>query len=296
MCLRCGEEIYFCSQDHLKYHFSLDGNHDGSCLPFQIDYAPLVGRFMTATKDIEPGGLIFQELPLVVGPSSQIESLVCVECFCGCDGRVRCVHCNFPLCSIKCPLQSTLRLHQTLECPALQRHGFRAPDPTFSGSEKSKTKDEKNVTLRLLTASLLPLRLVLLEELENSKSTSSMLISPMGLPTFHGGAKDELASRRQRASYENGNESGSLSPGVDQPKTSILLDLHERMTRVIQEEFKLGYNEVEIWNCVGKMLTNAKSLEGAGFGSGSGLFERYAMINHSCIPNTNCTINPKNYW
>ncbi|TRY61608.1 hypothetical protein TCAL_05703 [Tigriopus californicus] len=312
MCLKCGEEIYFCSPDHLKYHLSPDDGQDGPCLPFQIDYAPPVGRFMTATKDIEPGGLIFQELPLVVGPTSQIEGLVCVECFCRCDGSVRCVHCNFPLCSIICPRQRPQRWHQTLECPVLQGQGFRAPDPTFSGiDEKSKTKDDMNGTLRLLTASLLPLRLILLEELENSKSTSSMLVSPMGpLPasssastsprrgpfTFHGDAKDELVPpRRASNGYENGNESGSLSPVVDQAKPSILLDLHERMTRVIQEEFKLGYNEVEIWNCVGKMLTNAKSLEGAGFGSGSGLFERYAMINHSCIPNTKCTINPKNY-
>lgn len=44
---------FFCSENHAKLH-----RPENLCFPFKIKYDPLVGRYMVATRDIEPLGKV----------------------------------------------------------------------------------------------------------------------------------------------------------------------------------------------------------------------------------------------
>ena len=72
-CDHC-DRVHFCGPGHRDLH-----RQHGVCRPFMVRRSDSVGRFMVATRDIEPLETILEERPLVMGPCRD-GSLVCVEC------------------------------------------------------------------------------------------------------------------------------------------------------------------------------------------------------------------------
>ena len=73
LCQDC-DRVYFCRPEHQELH-----RHQGVCRAFTVRRSDSVGRFMVASRDIQPLETIIEERPLVTGPCRD-GSLVCVEC------------------------------------------------------------------------------------------------------------------------------------------------------------------------------------------------------------------------
>ena len=84
-CWLCAEPAETPCEDCDRVHFCGPGHRDlhrqrgGTCRPFTVRRSDSVGRFMVATRDIEPLEIILEERPLVMGPCRD-GNLVCVEC------------------------------------------------------------------------------------------------------------------------------------------------------------------------------------------------------------------------
>ena len=77
-CEYCDLEVYYCCISHYELHRTKI-NGEFQCNPFTIKFTETVGRYMVATRDIEPGETIFQDTAAVVGPAA--ESLpLCLDC------------------------------------------------------------------------------------------------------------------------------------------------------------------------------------------------------------------------
>ena len=55
VCETC-RSVSFCGEEHYSLHKSSDG-----CLPYRLDSKDNIGRCMVATRDIQPGELIFRQ-------------------------------------------------------------------------------------------------------------------------------------------------------------------------------------------------------------------------------------------
>jgi len=105
ICTGC-KNIFYCSRDCQRKHWA---THKEECkglakLPYRIERNDVLGRFLIATKPIEEGQLIFDESPMVIGPK-QLTKPVCLGCYKEITGTtpfVKCVRCNWPVCSQKC--------------------------------------------------------------------------------------------------------------------------------------------------------------------------------------------------
>ena len=63
-----------------------------------------MGRFLKATKEIPEGELIFTEAPMIIGPK-QLTKPVCLGChkeITSTTPFIKCIRCNWPVCSQKC--------------------------------------------------------------------------------------------------------------------------------------------------------------------------------------------------
>ncbi|XP_040574757.1 SET domain-containing protein SmydA-8 [Lepeophtheirus salmonis] len=90
-------EVKYCSEEHQSMHES----DDGDPYPFTVKFNEEVGRYMVASRDIQPGEIIFQEEPLAYGPNHS--SLpTCLECMRRVDEPILCPRCNLPLCDEMC--------------------------------------------------------------------------------------------------------------------------------------------------------------------------------------------------
>jgi len=97
-CAGCQKTSY-CSKEHQKKDWT---NHRKVCSPFKIAQKSGVGRHLVATRDIQPGEVIFEEVPVTAGPK-QYTPPVCL----GCHKLVsltgyRCSKCEWPMCDEKC--------------------------------------------------------------------------------------------------------------------------------------------------------------------------------------------------
>merc|ERR1719481_1329173 len=82
-----------------------------------------MGRYLMATKDLEEGELILNESPMVVGPR-QLTKPVCLGChkeITSTTPFIRCVRCNWPMCSREC-MDSPMH---DAECRATRAAGKR---------------------------------------------------------------------------------------------------------------------------------------------------------------------------
>lgn len=95
-----------------------------------------------------------------------------------------------------------------------------------------------------------------------------------------------FSEKRTREDFRGGNANSRRQ----QPSSKIKADSGE--------SGELFFSELEIARSVGQVATNAKSidLEGQGRGQGQicGLYERFSMLNHSCIPNTRVDMKSNN--
>ncbi|CAG0896557.1 unnamed protein product [Darwinula stevensoni] len=86
-----------------KQKLTLRSSPSSPTLPYKMEQNEELGRYLVATKDLEPGEVIFMDEPLVVGPV-QGGTAMCL----GCYKRVTqlswasCHRCNMPLCSVAC--------------------------------------------------------------------------------------------------------------------------------------------------------------------------------------------------
>lgn len=78
--------------------------HRDQCCPFRITTDPKhpeLGRFVVAARDLQPGDIIIEELPITVGPR-QFVGPVCLACYRPATGQYRCRNCEWPMCSDAC--------------------------------------------------------------------------------------------------------------------------------------------------------------------------------------------------
>jgi hypothetical protein len=232
------------------------------CLPYKILFTKEKGRIVVATRDIKPLELIMSDEPFVIGPSRQ-QQIVCVECLLPVDGSIRCQDCNFPLCQPECALKSSTQWHKSLECPYLQSIDFHATD---SLTDKIKVAASTLVTdipfLLVELASIAPLRL-LLKGMKGETSTREKFANK---PLY------DYCSPKQSTVRICAFESDMFCVMWDGMK---MKDLIKDMDTVR--------------TTIGQLFNNAKSLEKQGHNS-SGLYGRYAMINHACVSNSKVVV------
>ena len=105
LCSGC-KNVFYCDRDCQKKHWS---SHKNDCkklkeLPFRIERSSAMGRFLMATRNISEGELIFTESPMICGPK-QLTKPVCLGChkeLTSTTPYVKCIRCNWPVCSQKC--------------------------------------------------------------------------------------------------------------------------------------------------------------------------------------------------
>lgn len=109
--LTCGgcQKASYCSKEHQRKDWP---SHRKKCSPFKITHKPGYGRYLLATRDIKPGEIILEEMPVTAGPK-QYTPPVCL----GCHKLVpltgyRCKGCDWPMCGEEC---SRKMIHQP-EC------------------------------------------------------------------------------------------------------------------------------------------------------------------------------------
>jgi len=107
-CSNHEETRHFCGELHFSYH-----KHDtDTCLPWSIFSSPQYGRYLVASRDIQPGELILKEDCICWGPNHELEECVCVECLNLIPDyeqeKVRwCENCKLPLCLNHCQSHPT---------------------------------------------------------------------------------------------------------------------------------------------------------------------------------------------
>ena len=312
VCPKC-QEASFCSQEHLEdFHLSQDktsnkilrhagkssnnnkedtttlaqsrnndkinaiqtvtanGNHTSSplikpdtiCLPYKILFTKEKGRVVVATRDIKPLELIMSDEPFIIGPSRQ-QQLVCVECLLPVNGKVRCPDCNFPLCKTDCAVKSSSQWHKSLECPYLMSINYKASDSLTDKIKIDSCTLLSDIPFILVElATIAPLRL-LLRGLKGDKCTREKFANK---PLY------DFCSPVQNTVRICAFESDMLSVMWNG------MNMKERIDDIDT-----------IRKSIGQLFNNAKSLEKQGHQS-SGLYGRYAMINHACVSNAKVVV------
>ena len=237
------------------------------CLPYKICSTKEKGRVVVATREIQPLELIMADTPFIIGPSRQ-QQIVCVECLTPVDGRIRCKDCNYPICRPECIVTTTEttppKWHISLECPYLKSINYRATD---SLTDRIKTKSSSKLLtdipfILVELASIAPLRLLLK------------------------GIKEEKCTRER---FVNQPIYDFCSPAQNTPR---ICAFESDMCSVIWDGMKMKDTIKEmdtVRKIICQLFNNAKSLEKQGH-NGSGLYGRYAMINHSCVSNSKVVV------
>ncbi|XP_044252838.1 SET domain-containing protein SmydA-8-like [Tribolium madens] len=128
-------------------------------LPFMVKRDEVLGRCIVATRDIQPGEVITESLPLIVGPKMASPPL-CLGChkkLALAELRYDCSKCFWPLCGQAC---ENLPLHQA-ECEIFAKAGYK---PTVKNDNTKQT----------VYCSIAPLRALLLKQ--NSPEEFKLLL------------------------------------------------------------------------------------------------------------------------
>ncbi|KAH8284421.1 hypothetical protein KR018_005975, partial [Drosophila ironensis] len=87
-------------------------------LPFREEQSDIYGRYLVASRQLEPGELLIVEEPLAIGPCVSGDP-VCLGCYCPVSlspTQFRCPGCAWPLCGAACPGIGRRDGHTAEEC------------------------------------------------------------------------------------------------------------------------------------------------------------------------------------
>ena len=254
--LTCGgcQEARYCSKEHQREHWKV---HRPQCRPFKVVRAPGVGRHLVATRDINPGEIILEEPPVTGGPR-QYTAPVCL----GCHRQVsltgyRCSTCQWPLCGPDCELRP---LH-TAECRVFSQANIR---PTPLKRKNGLAMEPEMEVEHPIYECVTPLRVCL-----------SLLVKPENWAVV----QSMETHREERKMLEN--------------------QVHNQhnIARFLMEHVKLADHIPQITEesiIMANDVLDVNSFEIRGPGSGSslrGLYPLTAMMNSSCCPNTQNSID-----
>ncbi|XP_050511529.1 SET domain-containing protein SmydA-8-like [Diabrotica virgifera virgifera] len=107
--------VFYCSEAHQQEHWK---EHKIKCRPFEEQNSKELGRYLQSTRELQPGDVIFSELPLVFGPKPhriQEGPFPCVGCCRLLHDQMceMCPGCLWPVCRTTC---------EGLKIPS--QHGF----------------------------------------------------------------------------------------------------------------------------------------------------------------------------
>jgi len=102
--------VGFCGPEHAHLH-----RPEQFCFPFMVEMREGVGRFVVATRDIEPLELVMWDNAAALGPRMGTAP-VCLQCLKPVDGSYMCPECGWPMCDEKC---AKGRSHE-IECSTLK--------------------------------------------------------------------------------------------------------------------------------------------------------------------------------
>lgn len=88
--------VGFCGEKHEKLH-----RPEGFCGAFRVEQKEGVGRYIVATRNLEPLELVMYDNAAAMGPRMG-SAPVCLQCLKGVDGAYRCEGCGWPMCDKKC--------------------------------------------------------------------------------------------------------------------------------------------------------------------------------------------------
>nr|XP_018904096.1 PREDICTED: protein msta-like [Bemisia tabaci] len=109
--------------------------HVSAKLPYQILEDKDLGRHVVATRDMEVGEVVLEEMPLVMGPAQATEP-VCLGCLNALQkGQIEeCERCGWPVCSQKCAASK----HHRAECDwTINKRGQKVKISNFGSSHPS---------------------------------------------------------------------------------------------------------------------------------------------------------------
>ncbi|CAL7933797.1 unnamed protein product [Xylocopa violacea] len=114
-CSGCKQQFY-CNKEHQRQDWP---RHKSICQAWEIHENSELGRYLLASRDLNPGDVILTESPLVWGPALHTDQRVCVGCGIRCnDSSTRCSKCLWPACDTYCSGLIDKNKH-ALECPLL---------------------------------------------------------------------------------------------------------------------------------------------------------------------------------
>ena len=87
------------------------------------------GRYLVASRTIQPSEVIIKEPPAVIGPK-QISDLICLGCYAKTTGQYKCTACSLPLCNNVCPKSA----NHKAECKLISQSGKILPISKQRGS------------------------------------------------------------------------------------------------------------------------------------------------------------------
>jgi len=142
------ESVAACDILHLSLH-----QQQKYCRPWRVRRNQQAGRFMVATRDIEPLETILVESPFVTGPCRDGQ-LVCVECLTVLnDTTNKCHLCHLPLCSQ--PQCQEVNHHQ-LECRLIKKSKWKCTPDSLAAALEGLTTIRMISKKKILTESNSP--------------------------------------------------------------------------------------------------------------------------------------------
>ncbi|XP_013180259.1 PREDICTED: protein msta, isoform A [Papilio xuthus] len=236
------------------------GQNDNSTTPYKVASSDELGRYMVATRDLQPGDLVLTERPLVFAPKAMLDpeaQMPCVGCYkpVFTDIGERCAKCGWPVCSGNCPGLVDPR-HHGVECAVLSTR----PDCVLDNMADYYRHD-----------ALLPLRCILLLNTEPEK-WKSVLDMQSHMECRGPGTE----------AYEEANEF---------IVEYLLENFINKLDKNIKDKYLTDISKKLIHRICGIIDTNALEIrlpEGAEL---QALYANTCILEHSCIPNTKHTFN-----
>ncbi len=97
-------KIGYCGVEHQRVHRA---EHKPDCFPAAIKDDKTRGKFLVATRTIQPGELFLKEVSMIYGPSglpngSMSSKKICLSCYKPVFSDYVCSKCAFPVCNAVC--------------------------------------------------------------------------------------------------------------------------------------------------------------------------------------------------